>query len=200
MRRCAPRRGAQRQAGFAGSPARNRTRAERWRGNKIVVASTRDSACSAPTAAQLIALARCRATTQQPTRRLGMRAFSDPPLLLGHGQRHVISSIQSRRSLRICARSSAHVEVERPAVVFVRAVRRCPVSRREAQHRHARVRRTRPGADSFGGLPVLSSSSRSMLLSRCLQNSHDGCELGWFELSTKNHSSVQLHNKQLNTT
>jgi hypothetical protein len=70
---------AQRQAGFAGSPARNRTRAERWRGNKIVVASTRDSACSAPTAAQLIALARCRATTQQPTRRLGMRAFSDPP-------------------------------------------------------------------------------------------------------------------------
>lgn len=76
LRRCAPRRGARlagsplpRQAGDTG-----RTRAERWRGKKmIIVASTRDSACSLPpfrsdgrTAHRPASLPRHHPTTNNP--------------------------------------------------------------------------------------------------------------------------------------
>jgi hypothetical protein len=94
-------------------------------GSRRIVESTRDSACSlppAPTAAQLIPLARCRATTQQPRaarpRPAPARALGSPPP--GHGQRHVILRMWSG------AAGTAERRDDRPG-----SRPRCHVSRRE---------------------------------------------------------------------
>lgn len=169
---------------------------ERWR---RIVASTRDSACSlsrsVPTAAHLnlIALARCRATTQQPTTRVARTRRRSP----------IPSAIAIARRTRAAAFDPALTKPQAAPHMRALLLGSCgqwnvcrPGSRagmcRSARHRHARVRRTRPGEGfrSVPRWPPLSchlASSRSTLY---------GCDL-WtgvaLSYQKKKHSSVLLH-------